>query len=73
MNNPHRSPISCEDPSKFTEVVKWVRTQRTQTYSNGKYSKDSHVLTATGRSHDMQLVVVVLGQQHAKLCDPNTT
>jgi hypothetical protein len=73
MNNPHRSPISYEDPSKFVEVVRWVPTQRTQTYANGKYSNDSHVLTAMGRFRDMQLVLVGLGQQHAELHDPNMT
>ena len=55
----------------FAEVVKWVRILRTQIYANGKYLVDSHVLTAMGRFHDMQLVVFVLGQQRAELRDPN--
>jgi len=57
----------------FAEVVKWVRILRTQIYANGKYLVDSHVLIAIGMFHDMQLVVVVLGQQRAELRDPNMT
>jgi hypothetical protein len=34
--------------------------------------EDSHVLTALGKFHDMQLVVVGQGQQRAELHDPNT-
>jgi len=44
-----------------------------QTYVNGKYLEDSHVLIAIGRFCDMQLVVVGLGRQRAKLHDPNMT
>ena len=57
----------------FAEVVRWVRILRTQIYANGKYLVDSHVLTAMGRFHYMQLVVVGLGQQRAELRDPNMT
>ena len=57
----------------FAEVVRWIRTQRTQIYANGKYSEDSHVLTTMGRFRDMQLVVVGLSRQRAELRDPNTT
>ena len=73
MNILHRSLVSCEDPSIFAEVVRWVRILRTQTYANGKYSGDSHVLTAKGMIRDMQLVIVGSGQQRAELHDPNTT
>ena len=55
------------------EVVRLVRILRTQTYANGKYSEDSHVLTANGMFRDMQLVVVGSGRQCAELHDPNTT
>ena len=55
----------------FAEVVRWVRIQRTQIYTNGKYLVDSHILTVMRRFHDMQLVVVVLGQERAELRDPN--
>ena len=57
----------------FAEVVRWVRIQRTQTYANGKYSKDLHVLIAMGRFRDMQLVLVGSNWQHAELRDLNTT
>ena len=57
----------------FAEVVRRVRTQHTQTYPNGKYSKDFHVLTAMGRFHDMQLVLVGSNWQRAELRDLNTT
>jgi hypothetical protein len=57
----------------FAEVVRWVHRQRTQTYTNGKYSEDSHVLIAMGRFSDTQLVVVGLGQQRVELHDPNMT
>jgi hypothetical protein len=57
----------------FAEVMRWVRIQCTKIYVNGKYMEDSHVLTAMGRFHDMQLVVVGLGQQRAELRDLNMT
>jgi hypothetical protein len=53
------------------EVVRWVRIQRTQSYANGKYSEDSHLLTVKAMFRDMQLVVVGSGRQRAKLHDPN--
>ena len=55
------------------EVVRWVRILGTQTYANGKYSRDSHVLTTKGMFRDMQLVIVGSGRQRAELHDPNTT
>jgi hypothetical protein len=73
MNIPHRSPVSYEGPSISAEVVRWVRIQRTQTYANGKYLEDSHVLTEKGMFRDMQLVVVRSGRQRAELHDPSTT
>ena len=57
----------------FAEVVRWVRIQRTQTYANGKYSEDFHVLTTMGRFRDMQLVLVGSNRQRAELRDLNTT
>jgi hypothetical protein len=54
------------------KVVRWVRIQRTQTYANGKYLEDSHVLTAKGIFRDIQLVVVGSGRQRPELHDPNT-
>jgi hypothetical protein len=57
----------------FAEVVRWVYIEHTQTYANGKYSEDFHVLTARGMFHDLQLVVVGSSRQRTKLHDPNMT
>ena len=55
----------------FAEVVRWVHIQRTQIYANGKYLVDFHVLIVKGKQYDMQLVAIVVSQQHVLLHDPN--
>jgi hypothetical protein len=55
----------------YAEVVISVRTQRNRIFGGGKYLVDYHVLTATGRPYDMQLVEFVSIPRHVTPHDPN--
>jgi hypothetical protein len=55
----------------YAEVVISVRIQRNRIFEDGKYLVDFHVLTATGRPYDMQLVEFVSTPRHAILHVPN--
>jgi hypothetical protein len=50
--------------------VKLVCIQHTQIYVDGRYLVDFHVQVGVGRWYDIQLNIVVLGQQRVGLHDP---
>ena len=55
----------------YSEVVISVRTQRNRIFKDGKYLVDFHILTATGRPYDMQLVEFVSIPRHVIPHVPN--
>ena len=55
----------------YALVVKSVRIQRNRIFTDGKYLVDFHVLIVKGKQYDMQLVAIVVSQQHVLLHDPN--
>jgi hypothetical protein len=68
---PHRSPISCEGPWRFTLVEKLVCELHIQIFTDERYLVDFHVQVRVERWYDMQFIVVELGQQHIKPHGPN--
>ena len=55
----------------YAAVVRSVHIPRNRIAADGKYLVGFHILTATGRPYDMQLVEFVSIMQYVKLHVPN--